>query len=280
MEYRFDLDERRCIDGAHHCFFDQPIPHPSRNMPLHDFIYMVSGEWRIGLGKEIYTLRRNEVLLLPAHLSHFAVGECTPKTHTLFFHITPAPGDTPHAPSSVPAEPAEGQIILHNHVQTAGQPQIQHLFEKIIQTQNNPRLATAYFHTLLYELKCLDPQKSRSGLAQDIYDYIQGTDKLMSNQAVADMFRISKRTAEIAFKNEYNITIHQFMTDSILKKALRYLDDYPNMKMSSIATALGFYDEFHFSKVFKAKLGVSPREYKKATGNDDDRRGSIRAILE
>jgi transcriptional regulator GlxA family with amidase domain len=104
---------------------------------------------------------------------------------------------------------------------------------------------------------------SRSGLAQDMFDYIQGSDKLLTNQTVADYFHISKRTAEIVFKNEFHTTIHQFVTDSILKKARRYMNDYPHMKMSSIATALGFCDEFHFSKVFKSKLGMSPSAYKK-----------------
>lgn len=264
MEYRFDLNGLRYVEGAHHCFFDQPMPHPSRNMPLHDFIYMVSGEWRIGLGKEIYTLRRNEVLLLPAHLPHFAVGECTPQTHTLFFHISAAPGDAPHSPSSPASETSGEYLVLRNHTQTAGNPQIKLLFEKIIQTQANPRIATAYFHTLLYELKCMDPQKSRTGLAQDIYDCIQGSDKLLDNQTIADSFHISKRTAEIAFKDEYHSTIHNFMIDSILKKAQRYMSDYPDMKMNSIAVALGFYDEFHFSKVFKSRLGMTPSAYKKA----------------
>jgi AraC-like DNA-binding protein len=263
MEYRFDMNCTRSIQGAHPCFFDQPLPHPSRNMPWHDFIYMVSGEWRIGLGKETYTLRRNEVLLLPANLYHYAIGECTPKTHTLFFHISAADGDVPLSPSPSSAAVSDSHLTVRNHIQVADSPNIKNLFEKIIQTQTNDRIATAYFHTLLYELKCISPPMSRSGLAQDMFDYIQGSDKLLTNQTVADYFHISKRTAEIVFKNEFHTTIHQFVTDSILKKARRYMNDYPHMKMSSIATALGFCDEFHFSKVFKSKLGMSPSAYKK-----------------
>ena len=261
MEYRFDLQSARAIQSAHPCFFDQPLPHPSRNMPVHDFIYMISGEWRIGIGQETYTLRRNEVLLLPANLYHYAIGECTPKTRTLFFHISAADTDMPSPPSQTTS--SDTHMTVRNHIQAADNSNIRSLFEKIIQTQTNDRIATAYFHTLLYELKCISPPASRSGLAQDIFDYIQGSDKLLTNQTIADYFHISKRTAEILFKNEYHTTIHQFVTDSILKKAQLYMNDYPHMKMSSIAVALGFCDEFHFSKVFKSKLGISPSAYKK-----------------
>ena len=99
-------------------------------------------------------------------------------------------------------------------------------------------------------------------MARDIYDYIQGSEKLLTNQAIADQFHVSKRTAEAVFKNEYDMTIHSFMMDTILKKARLYMNNYPNMKMGSIAVALGFYDEFHFSKVFKSRVGMSPSEYK------------------
>ena len=269
MEYNFDLTGVRNIQEAHHCFFDQPMPHPSRNMPQHDFVYMLNGEWRIGLEKEVYPLRRNEVLLLPANLPHYAVGECTPKTHTLFFHISPSPGDRPQDSASPQAESSNDRLVLCNHIQTAGNPNIKLLFEKIIQTQNNPRMVTAYFHTLLYELKCMNPQKRPSDLARNIYDYIQGSGRLLNNQAIADYFHVSKRTAEIAFKSAYNTTIHNFVMESILRKAQLYMNDYPNMKMSSIAAALGFYDEFHFSKVFKSKLGMNPSEYKKTLGSGE-----------
>ena len=51
-----------------------------------------------------------------------------------------------------------------------------------------------------------------------------------------------------------------------LEKGKRYLTDYPNMKICSVAAALGFCDEFHFSKAFKREFGVSPAEYKKVVG--------------
>ncbi|MBQ5801608.1 MAG: AraC family transcriptional regulator, partial [Clostridia bacterium] len=43
----------------------------------------------------------------------------------------------------------------------------------------------------------------------------------------------------------------------------KYLVDYPDMKIISIAKTLGFYDEFHFSKRFTRAFGISPSTYRK-----------------
>jgi AraC-like DNA-binding protein len=43
----------------------------------------------------------------------------------------------------------------------------------------------------------------------------------------------------------------------------------PDWKLSQIATAFGFYDEFHMSKAFKQKFGVSPSDYRNLSSNKD-----------
>ena len=50
---------------------------------------------------------------------------------------------------------------------------------------------------------------------------------------------------------------HKLKTD----KAIEFLSE-TNMSLSEIAETLGFYDQFHFSKVFKAHVGVPPSKYR------------------
>ncbi len=259
MEYCFDTTQLRRIQEANRHYYDRPVHHPTRNLPVHDFIYLERGEWGIGVEKEKYSLQPGEILILPARLSHYAVSKCAPGTATLYFHIYAVPGDTPYTDPS----PNRNSLILPNHIRTSGHPYIKSLFERIIQTQANESISSAYIYALLYELQSINPKKTPSSLAQDIYDYVLSSEKLLTNQEIADHFRISKRSAEMVFKNQYGTTIHSFVTESILSKAKRYMDNYPDMKMNSIAVALGFCDEFHFSKVFKSKNGICPSEYKK-----------------
>ena len=63
------------------------------------------------------------------------------------------------------------------------------------------------------------------------------------------------------FKEYYGITPHQYLIDSKIKQASILLHD-KNINISEIANKLGFYDSYHFSKIFKAKVGVSPKKYR------------------
>jgi len=47
-----------------------------------------------------------------------------------------------------------------------------------------------------------------------------------------------------------------------LKMVAVQLKAEPEVKLSQIATAFGFYDEFHMSKAFKQMFGISPRDYR------------------
>ena len=48
------------------------------------------------------------------------------------------------------------------------------------------------------------------------------------------------------------------------KPAASQLIMEPDLRLQEIATAYGFHDEFHMSKAFKQKYGVSPQQYRKA----------------
>ncbi len=54
----------------------------------------------------------------------------------------------------------------------------------------------------------------------------------------------------------------QYALDKRLVKATAMLRD-PELSISEIAGELGFYDVFHFSKIFKKKHGISPGKYRK-----------------
>ena len=94
-------------------------------------------------------------------------------------------------------------------------------------------------------------------------DYIVNSNRILTNSEIAAHFNISKRSAEILFKSHYNATIHKFSLDYKLSESKKYLVDYPDMKIISIAKTLGFYDEFHFSKRFTREFGISPSVYRK-----------------
>ena len=256
--YQFALSDGRIIESANFCFFDKPCMHPTRNMAVHDFIYMIEGEWRIGLENEVFDMHDNDVLILPANQPHYGITPCAAKTRTMYFHVYSHPDDGPSE-----EKPTDGNIVVKTFLNTATSPNIKLLFEKILKTKNNPTICTAYLNTLFYELGELSVEKNNVLTAQAIHDYIVSSNHILTNSEIAAHFNISKRSAEMLFKRHHNTTIHQFSLDCKLRESKEYLVNYPDMKIISIAKTLGFYDEFHFSKRFTRAFGMSPSAYRK-----------------
>ena len=73
----------------------------------------------------------------------------------------------------------------------------------------------------------------------------------------------SGKTLRLSFLSRFGKTFYQYQLDSKLGQVCIYLLEYPNMRLNEIAYILGFCDEFHMSKVFKKKYGVSPNLYRK-----------------
>lgn len=254
---QFALCDRRSIHSANFCLFDKPYMHPSRNMQVHDFIYMLDGEWKIGLEKETFEMHNDDVLILPANRPHYGISPCAPKTRTMYFCIYS------HADDGGNRKGADGQVAVKTFLNASKSPNIKRLFERILQTQAEPTICTAYINTLLYELSEISDENNGLSRARAMRDYIMLSDRIPTNGEIAAHFNVSKRTVETVFKSCYHTTIHQFVLTHKLNESKRYLLDYPDMKIISIANALGFYDEFHFSKTFTKVFGVSPSEYRK-----------------
>ena len=141
--YQFAISDNRSIESANFCFFDKPCMHPSRNMIVHDFIYMIDGEWKIGLENNVFTMQNDDVLILPANQYHYGIAPCAPQTRTMYFHVFSVPTD------GASEENAAGNVLsVKNLLHTQNSPNIKLLFEKILKTKDNPKICTAYINTL------------------------------------------------------------------------------------------------------------------------------------
>ncbi len=74
----------------------------------------------------------------------------------------------------------------------------------------------------------------------------------------------SKSSLLSTFKKQYGVTVGEFLTEFRLGEAKRLLEN-GELSINEIAHSTGFYDQSYFSKVFSAKCGMSPSDYRKAT---------------
>lgn len=88
---------------------------------------------------------------------------------------------------------------------------------------------------------------------------------------VCDKLGCSKSTLLTTFKNKYGITVNTYITEQRLNKATHLLCE-GNLTISEIAAVTGFSDQSYFSKVFSAKYGIPPSEYRSSKSTAESER--------
>jgi AraC-like DNA-binding protein len=72
----------------------------------------------------------------------------------------------------------------------------------------------------------------------------------------------SKSTVLTSFKKEFSITVNTYLNNMRLGRAKKMLES-ETLTINEIALTCGFSDQSYFSKVFSAKYGLTPTEYRK-----------------
>ena len=78
---------------------------------------------------------------------------------------------------------------------------------------------------------------------------------------ICEQLGCSKSTLLTTFKKKYGITVNSYITEVRLNKAVHLLFE-GEKTISEVALLTGFSDGSYFSKVFSAKYGVPPSEYR------------------
>ena len=73
---------------------------------------------------------------------------------------------------------------------------------------------------------------------------------------------VAKSTLTKHFKKELSTSINKYISNKILSEAERLIIT-SNLSVLDISEKFGFSDQFYFSRLFKEKFGISPREYRK-----------------
>ncbi|MBE6635124.1 MAG: helix-turn-helix domain-containing protein [Ruminococcaceae bacterium] len=105
--------------------------------------------------------------------------------------------------------------------------------------------------------------KKYSPTVQSVISYIE--DNLSIKLTVEDISRatfVSESKIRNSFKKEMNMPIGKYIDDMIFIKAREMLSKV-GCSISEVSAALGFCDQFYFSRRFKEKFGRTPSDFKK-----------------
>ena len=246
--------------------------HPDRIMEEHDFLYMLDGEMEVWEDEIPYVLKNDDLLILTAGRHHYGKKLCTAGNRHMYIHAVPSSIEV--ASNSSPVPPAQGDSLFScpSLVHCASAPQIRQNMQEMIfvllshSPERDTRLSLL-FSLFLCELSELtiatEIQSSPDPLVDSIMRRIHSTPQhFFSAQEIASDYHICNRTLNNHFLKSCGRTFPAFQMDTKLQMVQQFLLEQPCTKLFEVAVNYGFYDEFHLSKAFKKKYGISPSRYR------------------
>jgi two-component system, response regulator YesN len=119
------------------------------------------------------------------------------------------------------------------------------------------------FKELVEALTTKKYQKEKNNM-QRIEEYLkQHYQEDVTLQEIADTFFLSREYISRKFKQEYKLTITDYLTNIRMEKAMKLLEN-PYLKIYEVAYGVGYGNEKYFSKVFKKQVGITPNEFRQS----------------
>lgn len=259
ISFNMSAQHRIVLANSHH--YEKPTEplYLNRTLQFHDLVYLVDGQWMITENETDYQLEKDDVLLLSAGHHHYTRLPCAPKTRTICIHVTCEPGDLDKSGNS---------LTLPAFLRIGGFSSARHYFEKIVSIfwsdlpYKQERLSSL-FNLLMLDLADSVTNTSQPDVVGEIIDLIsRSPHRRFKVQEIADRFCVSTKTIENAMLRSTGLSFSKYQMSRKLEMVASQLEVEPDVRLAEVAAIFGFCDEFHLSKAFKQKYGVSPSQYK------------------
>lgn len=128
--------------------------------------------------------------------------------------------------------------------------------------------AFCMLHNILLEMSLQSSSKANNNHSLTIRKAVEKMQNSIREaelnfEHIAANYGIGLDTLRKKFKKETNISLHQYFIQLKIRAAKTLLSNLA-YNVSDIANYLGFDDPYYFSRLFKNKTGVSPRDYRKS----------------
>lgn len=100
-------------------------------------------------------------------------------------------------------------------------------------------------------------------LLSNIEQYIiQNIKNPITLEDIALNVRYNESYITRVFKKKYGLTPHAFLVNKRIEKARNKMLNNKEISLAQLSSEVGFYDQSHFSKVFKRVFAISPNKYR------------------
>ncbi len=262
---RLAINRRRNVTLANYNRHFAGEMHPDRTMAEHDLVLILEGTWTIGQEGVAYPLGPGDVILLHAGHAHAGVIPCPTEVRTMFVHLSRLPEDSFGAESPACGHTEHG-VDLPVVIRRCDSASILSLFEDIVHTfWSDERMKPAKL-AILADLLLIRLQEQAQGnrdrdahlMADVLLRIRREPDRFHTLEELALAVHLSTRALTAKFRKATGNSPHRYEMDLKLEMARRMLLDQPERTLREVAGSFGFYDEFHFSRLFKRKFGIPP----------------------
>ena len=136
----------------------------------------------------------------------------------------------------------------------------------VLSSENDINLLKEFTQKLVFEYTTAFSAiqtKNNNPSIQKVCDYIdEHLQEDISLEQMASYINVSSFYLSKLFKEEKGNTFVNFVADKRLEKAQQLLQE-TNLSIKEITAAIGYNDQNYFSRVFKNKNGLSPKEYRR-----------------
>ena len=241
----------------------------------HNLYYNISGMRRLSVSGTWYTVGP-DCLLISMDGESCVAPRMSAMCKSITVHVTSVPGDAVvWKPAASPS--ATSVCRVPRFVRNPG-VHFRLLLEEVVYLANSSTLSDRQLALLRLEDALLHLQRGAEapGMA-----HAPGRDSLLSfiredmvffpqrdhrAASVAARLGISEATLRRWFKSATGKTLKGFHNELRVRMAMEILEANRRISLKELAEYLGFYDQFHFSKTFKAIVGSPPRSYRLGVG--------------
>lgn len=260
----FDLNTPHSLAAANAHYYKEPTDehYIDRIIHYHDLIYLIEGNWCFTENDIEYPMQKDDVLLLAAGRHHYNRLPCAPGTRTFCLHISCEAGDQEANPSAA---------CLPTLLNMKNAPSVKLCFDEIVSTYwidcpYKEQKLSALVNLLLLNIneESEHQKNSKTDVAAKAIEMITtNPHSRYTTKEIADQLFVSTKTLDNAMRARVGVPFYTYLKNQRLDMVAMQLKMEPELKLHEIAISFGFHDEFHMSKSFKQKFGISPQEYRK-----------------
>jgi AraC family transcriptional regulator, arabinose operon regulatory protein len=234
-------------------------------------VYVAKGEGKYLVSKKVYHVVENDFFVLPVrHASGLESSDKNPwSIYWAYFAGSQAGKVVRHLvggkPVPMKAKALVGRIAQFNDI-------LHHM--ELMENIENLVYANSRFYSFLCSFKLMvlsgKTHGSKDSVIQTIEYMRENIGNVVSLEDLAEVAGLSVSHYCAMFRQKTLQTPMQLYTSMKIQRACQLLQNR-HQTIKSISYSLGFFDQYHFSKVFKQIMGVSPKEFR---SHDNTEEGS------